>query len=105
VGRDNGVSDAKLIDLPLYHESPLYDERERLVLEYADRITSSSEDVDDELFERLSSFYTPEELVELTCTVAYENFLSRFHHALLVESQGFCPIVPASAKEASATAD
>ena len=44
-------------------------------------------------FERLSSFYSPEEIVELTCTIAFENFLSKFHHTLLVESQGFCPVV------------
>lgn len=63
-----------------------------MALEYAERITITSEDVDDALFDRVSSFYTAEEIVELTCTVAFENFLSKFHHALLVESQGFCPI-------------
>jgi hypothetical protein len=34
------------------------------------------------LFERLRSEYSEEEIVELTCTVAFENFLSKFHRAL-----------------------
>ena len=52
----------------------------------------STEDVDDDLFVRLAAHYSPEELVELTFTISYENFLSKFHHALLIESQGFCPV-------------
>jgi alkylhydroperoxidase family enzyme len=94
VGRANGVTEEKLLDVHRYGESDLFDERERLALTYADRITVTDDDVDDELFERLRGVYSPEEIVELTCTVAFENFLSKFHHALLVESQGFCPVVP-----------
>lgn len=94
MGRDNGVSNEKLLALTDYANSSLYDDPERLALEYADRITRSDDDVDDALFKRLRTAYTPEQMVELTCTVAFENFLSKFHHALLVESQGFCPVVP-----------
>lgn len=92
MGRGNGVSDEKLLDLGEYLQSEHYSERERVALEYADRITITSEDVDDDLFDRLQAFYSPEEIIELTCTVAFENFLSKFHHALLIESHGFCPI-------------
>jgi alkylhydroperoxidase family enzyme len=92
VGRDSGVPEEKLLEVADYATSGHYDERERVALEYADRITITSEDVDDELFERLKSFYSPEEIVELTFTVAYENFLSKFSHPLRIESQGFCPV-------------
>ena len=91
MGRDNGVSDEKLLDLDDYGESSYYTDRERVALEYADRITIAS-DAGDALFERLRDSYSPEEVVELTCTIAFENFLSRFHHALRIESQGFCPV-------------
>jgi alkylhydroperoxidase family enzyme len=94
VGRANGVEDEKLAEVTDYETSELYTERERLALEYADRITLSDQDVDHDLFARLAECYSSEEIVELTCTVAFENFLSKFHHALLVESQGFCPVVP-----------
>ncbi|MGH8056050.1 MAG: hypothetical protein ACREOH_02260 [Candidatus Entotheonellia bacterium] len=32
----------------------------------------------------------PTEIVELTAIVALENFRSKFNHALLIESNGFC---------------
>ena len=81
-----------------YEASEQFSDRERLALAYADRITLSDQDVDDGLFERLEAAYSSEEIVELTCTIAFENFLSKFHHALLVESQGFCPVVPRVAR-------
>jgi alkylhydroperoxidase family enzyme len=93
VSRDHGASDQKLLDIGAYATSPHFDERERAALQYADHMTLSGEDVDDELFARVSASYSAEELVELTCTVAFENFLSKFHRALRVESQGFCRVV------------
>ena len=98
MGRANGVDEEKLLAVHRYGDSDLFDERERLALAYADRITVTDDDVDDDLFEGLRRVYSPEEIVELTCTVAFENFLSKFHHALLVESQGFCPVVPQLAR-------
>jgi alkylhydroperoxidase family enzyme len=94
VGRDNGVSDEKLLELNAYESSEYYDEPEKLALQYADKITKSTEDVEDELFARLTTHYSPAELVELTFTIAYENFLSKFHRALRIESQGFCAVTP-----------
>lgn len=90
MGRDNGVSDEKLRDIHGYAASNHYDSREQVALEYADRMTLSTEDVDDALFARLAGHYSPEEIVELTFTIAYENFLSKLHRALRIESQGFC---------------
>ena len=40
---------------------------------------------------------TPAEIVELTAIVAFENFRSKFNHALLVESNGICLLDPAFA--------
>jgi alkylhydroperoxidase family enzyme len=94
VGRNNGVSDRKLFDVERYAESELFTERERLALTYAERMTITSEEVTDELFEQLKAEYSQEEIIELTCTIAFENFLSKFHRALRVESQGFCPVRP-----------
>jgi alkylhydroperoxidase family enzyme len=53
VGSDLGVSDEKILALEDYATSPLYDEKERAALKYADRITITDRDVDDELFDRL----------------------------------------------------
>ena len=59
----------------------------------ADAMTATPPDVSDELFERLRSFYTEAQLVELAAIVAQENFRSRFNTTFRLESAGsYCPI-------------
>lgn len=82
-----GVSDEKILALAEYATSPLYEEKERVALEYADRITITNQDVDDELFSRLRRVFDEEALVELTAAIAWENASSKFNRALRVPSQ------------------
>jgi alkylhydroperoxidase family enzyme len=88
VGSKLGVSDDKILALPDYATSPLYDEAERAALEYADCMTISGRDVEDELFARLRRFYDDDALVELTATIAWENASSKFNRALRIPAQG-----------------
>jgi AhpD family alkylhydroperoxidase len=104
VGMNGGVTGEQLQALGAYESSPHFAERERLALEYADAITLSDADVDDELFGRVRAAFTEAEIIELTFTVAVENFFSKFHHALLVEAQGFCPVALPAVGPASASA-
>ncbi len=82
-----GVSDEKILALAEYATSPLYEEKERVALEYADRITITNQDVDDELFSRLRRVFDEDALVELTAAIAWENASSKFNRALRVPSQ------------------
>ena len=82
-----GISSEKILALDEYATSSLYDERERTALEYADRMTITDQDVDEELFSRLRRFFDDEALVELTAAIAWENASSRFNRALRVPSQ------------------
>ncbi len=82
-----GVSDEKILALEEYATSPLYDEKERAALEYAERMTFTDRDVDDELFSRLRGFFDEDALVELTAAIAWENSSSKFNRALRVPSQ------------------
>ena len=82
-----GVPDEKILALDEYATSPLYDEKERVALEYAERMTITGQDVDDELFSRLSRFFDEDALVELTAAIAWENSSSKFNRALRVPSQ------------------
>jgi alkylhydroperoxidase family enzyme len=88
VGSELGVSEEKILALNEYAESPLYDAKEKAALEYADAITLSDRDVDDELFARVRGFFDEEALVELTAIIAWENSSSKFNRALRVPSQG-----------------
>ena len=76
MGSELGVLEGKILALNEYAQSPLYDEREKAALAYADAITLSDRDVDDDA------------IVELTAVIAWENSSSKFNRALRVPSQG-----------------
>jgi alkylhydroperoxidase family enzyme len=88
VGSDLGVSDEKILALDDYATSPLYSESERVALAYADAMTLSGRDVDDELFVRLREHFDDDAVIELTATIAWENASSKFNRAFRVPSQG-----------------
>jgi alkylhydroperoxidase family enzyme len=87
VGSHLGISDEKILALAEYATSPLYDERERITLEYADTMTITGREVSDAFFARLRQFYNDDELVELTEIIAWENASSKFNRALRIPSQ------------------
>jgi alkylhydroperoxidase family enzyme len=87
VGSEAGLADEKIDALADYATSPHYTDAERAALKYADAITLSDRDVDDELFARLRQHFDDDAIVELTATVAWENCSSKFNRALRVPSQ------------------
>ena len=87
MGSKLGISDEKILALAEYATSPLYNELERITLEYADSMTITGREVSDELFARLRQFYSDDELVELTEIIAWENASSKFNRALRIPSQ------------------
>lgn len=72
-----------------YWKSALFSETEKLVLEYADAMTQTPVEVPDALFAKLRGKFTDAQLVELTATLAWENYRARFDHAFGVEAEGF----------------
>jgi alkylhydroperoxidase family enzyme len=96
VGSALGIPDEKLLALVAWEGSPLFDETERLVLEYADSMTITGRDVSDELFARLQAHFEPDAIVELTEIVAWENASSKFNRALRIPSQGLWKRTPDS---------
>src|SRR5712692_6326149 len=89
VSRTNGVSVEKLAALGEYRKSPLFSETEKFVLEYADGMTQTPVEVSEALFAKLREKFTDAQLVELTATLAWENYRARFDHAFGVEAEGF----------------
>jgi alkylhydroperoxidase family enzyme len=88
-GLQQGCDPAKVRDVPRWRDSDVYDDRERLVLEYAEAATATPAEVDDGLARRLHEHFTDKEIVELASWVALENFRSRFNAGLGLTSQGF----------------
>jgi alkylhydroperoxidase family enzyme len=62
---------------------------EKLVLEYADAMTQTPVEVPDALFAKLREKFSEVQMVELTATLAWENYRARFDHAFGVEAEGF----------------
>jgi len=88
VGSKAGHTDEKILALDDWARSDLFDAREKAALAYADAITFSDRDVDDALFAEVTAHFAPDEIVELTAAIAWENASSKFNRALRVQSQG-----------------
>jgi alkylhydroperoxidase family enzyme len=84
-----GVDPTKISQVPSWRESDVYNEIERLVLEYAEAMTETPPTVSDGLFARLRERLGDARLVELTALISLENMRSRTNAALGLESQGF----------------
>ena len=65
VGSRLGVPTEKIEALNDYAKSPLFTEAEKVALEYADAITDTRRDVDDELFACLQRLYDDDTIAEL----------------------------------------
>lgn len=89
LARAAGVSDAQLRALADYRKSQRFSDLERLVLDYAVAMTATPVDVPERLFAELRQHFSDEQMIELTATIAWENYRARFDHALAIESQGF----------------
>jgi AhpD family alkylhydroperoxidase len=89
LSREAGLSDEQLQELPRWRESEAFGHVEKLVLEYAEGMTRTPAEISDELVDRLREHFDDRQLVELTTTIALENFRARFNDALGVAPSGF----------------
>lgn len=102
--RNQDVDPAKLRAVPRWHDdevAAMYTTLERLVLEYAEAMTTTPVAVSDHLVAKLREHLTDAAVVELTATIAVENHRSRTNAAMGLHSQGFaerCEIPPAGAR-------
>ena len=78
-----GATDQHVSALEAWQASPLFDATERAVLAYTDAMTREVQ-VSDELFAEVERHFDPQELVELTATIAGYNLVSRFLVALQI---------------------
>lgn len=69
--------------LAFYERSPLFDEKDKAVIRYAELVTRAAAVREPDL-QALRIFLSPEQIVELTLVVCTANFTSRFNNALQV---------------------
>ena len=88
VGRQKKVVTSEEIrEIPNWEHSKILGDRDKVAIEYAEEMSKTPVRVSDELFNRLKTYFSNEQIVELTATIAYENYRARFNHALHIGSE------------------
>mgnify|MGYP003624413475 FL=1 len=91
LGKRSGSME-KVENLAQWKESDLFDDKEKVVLEYTEAVTYSDQQVTDQMVDRLKIFFDEDSIVELTGLIAFQNLSSKFNSALDVPSLGFCKL-------------
>lgn len=89
LSHSDGIPAEMLRDVPTWRSSDRFTPVERQVLEYAEAMCATPDEVTDEMVSALDAALGTPALVELTMMVAVENQRSRFNSALGLTSQGF----------------
>ncbi|OGA72149.1 MAG: alkylhydroperoxidase [Betaproteobacteria bacterium RIFCSPLOWO2_12_FULL_65_14] len=84
------VSAEKLAALERFEASPLFSDREKAALAYAEAATDPHKRAGDACFARLRTHFEEQAIVELAALIAFQNMSSKFNAALAVPPQGFC---------------
>jgi uncharacterized peroxidase-related enzyme len=84
-GKKSGITDAQLAALTFYRRSPLFGDKEKAVLLFAERVTRGAAGIRERALEEISAHFTPAQVVELTLTICVANFTNRFNDTLQVE--------------------
>lgn len=84
-----GISEEQIRALPRHRESAVFSRAERLVLDLAEEMTQTPAKVSDALFAELRTSFDSIQIIEITSAIAWENYRSRFNHALGIQAHGF----------------
>lgn len=71
-----------------YMESPLFGEREKAVIRWAELVTWNQARYDDDAFTQLAKYFDSTEIVELTTVAAFRGLMNRFMDSLHIELEG-----------------
>ena len=85
LARQLGVTE-ELLDA-LYHidqHSHLFTDRELVALRFAEIMTTSARDVDEELWDALQAYFDDGEIVEIATVIGLFNFFNRYADALQI---------------------
>jgi AhpD family alkylhydroperoxidase len=85
----HGVSEAKLLALPFHESSDEFTPLERSILDYTVQMTATPSLPDPALVRALERDLGVAGVVELTAAIAWENFRSRFNHAVGAKEEGY----------------
>jgi alkylhydroperoxidase family enzyme len=79
------VTDEQIAALTFYERSGLFDEREKAVIRFADRVTRAAATVREQDLEALKKWFAEDQIAELVLLIAVANFTNRVNDGLRVE--------------------
>jgi len=82
-GKKKGVSDEQIKGLAFFSRNPAFDDKEKAVLLYAERVTRGASAIRPGALEDLKGYFNDDQIVELTLTICVANFTNRFNDAML----------------------
>ena len=85
LARNLGWSDDQLSDLANWPAREDFTPAEKAALRLAETVTSDANNLSNEQFAELKSFYDDGEIVELLCSIGLFNYFNRFNNALRME--------------------
>ncbi len=85
----HGVSAEELRALARHEDSAFFTEAEKVAFDLAVAMSATPVTADDALYARLADHYDERQIVELTATVAWENYRSRMNVSLGMTAQGY----------------
>ena len=91
---ERDVPAEKLAALADFAGSPLYSDREKAALAFAEAMTDPRIGVDETVFAALQTHFDEQSILELTALVAFQNLSSKFNAALAVPPGGLCARPP-----------
>ena len=80
--RNDWADEDSLAAVSQYATSDLYSEAERTAIEYAERFSTDSANIDDDLMGRLNAQFTPAEIVDMTLVIGKYVAMGRFMQVL-----------------------
>ena len=84
IGLTCGLTEAQIDSLPNWRRTSVFSERQRTILEYAEKMVQSGE-VDDATFAAMQRIFSPQEIVELTMTSGFYVGVVQFSRALRIQ--------------------
>lgn len=85
-----GETEQRLYSLSAWRECPYYTEQERAVLAFTEAVTNANrQEVEDEIFDKLTQYFSKSEIVELTLCAALINTWNRINKSFRTEPGGY----------------
>src|SRR3990167_6111171 len=84
-----GLSDEQINTLKSGNSNKMFTDKEQVVIEYASQVTKDAEEVTEDLFKRLRSYFNDSQIVNLTLIIGLMNVFNRFNGAMGVELEKY----------------